>query len=94
MTLKEEILRNIDDVPESSLNLLLQFVRSLRESPVIPAKRETKKRDRPRLLGVLKGQGWMSEDFNEPLELVPESELQLLREAAEHMMKLSRNTAE
>ncbi|MBQ3447460.1 MAG: hypothetical protein IJG37_07445 [Synergistaceae bacterium] len=53
MTLREEIQHYIDDVPESSLQLLLQFVRFLRESPAVPAKREKRKRDRPRLLGVL-----------------------------------------
>ena len=75
MTLREEILHNINELPENSLQLLLQFVRFLRESPVPAVKREKKKRDRPRLLGVLEGQVWMSDDFNEPLELVPESEL-------------------
>ena len=83
MTLREEIMHDIENVPESSLQLLLQFVRFLREAPAVPAKRERKKRDRPRLLGVLEGQVWMSDDFNEPLELVPESELRALREAAE-----------
>ena len=88
MTLREEILRNINEVPESSLQLLLQFVRFLRESPATPAKREKKKRDRPRLLGVLEGQVWMSDDFNEPMELVPESELQALKEAAGHSREI------
>ena len=83
MTLREEILHDIENVPESSLQLLLQFVRFLRESPVVPAKREKKKRDRPRLLGVLEGQVWMSDDFNDPMELVPQSELRALQEAAD-----------
>ena len=90
MTLREEILRDIENVPESSLQLLLQFVRFLRESPVIPVKREKKKRDRPRLLGVLEGQVWMSDDFNEPMELVPQSELRALQEAADRNKSLTR----
>ena len=88
MTLREEILHDIESVPESSLQLLLQFVRFLRESPVVPAKRERKKRDRPRLLGVLEGQVWMSDDFNEPMELVPQSELRALQEAADRSKAL------
>lgn len=90
MTLREEILRDIENVPESSLQLLLQFVRFLRESPAVPAKRERKKRDKPRLLGALEGQVWMSDDFNEPMELVPASELRALQEAAQRNSTLTR----
>ncbi len=78
MTLKEEILHDINDVPESSLQTLLQFVRFLRESPVIQAKHEKKKRNRPRLVGVLEGQVWISEDFNDPLEFVSHEEMHVL----------------
>ena len=74
MTLREEILHSIDDVPESSLQLLLQFVRFLRECPVVTAKKEKKKRDRPRLLGVLEGKVWMSDDFNDPMDFVSPEE--------------------
>ena len=80
MTLREEILHDIEEVPESSLQLLLQFVRFLRESPVIPAQQKKGQRNRPRLIGVLEGQGWVSDDFDEPMELVPESEIRALQE--------------
>lgn len=93
MTLREEILHNINELPENSLQLLLQFVRFLRESPAPAVKREKKKRDRPRLLGVLEGQVWMSDDFNEPLELVPESELRALQEAAKHSRTVPQEAA-
>ncbi|MBQ9574040.1 MAG: DUF2281 domain-containing protein, partial [Synergistaceae bacterium] len=78
MTLREEILHSIDDVPESSLQLLLQFVRFLRECPVVTAKKEKKKRDRPRLLGVLEGKVWMSDDFNDPMDFVSPEEAKVL----------------
>ncbi|MBQ2617393.1 MAG: DUF2281 domain-containing protein [Synergistaceae bacterium] len=78
MTIRQEILHYIDEVPENSLQLLLQFVRFLRESPAVPAKREKKKRDRPRLLGVLEGQVWISDDFNDPMDFVSPEEQKVL----------------
>lgn len=78
MTLREEILHNIEEVPESSLQLLLQFVRFLRESPVVPEKPKKKKRDKPRLLGALEGKVWISDDFNDPMDFVSPEEQRVL----------------
>lgn len=89
MTLKEEILHCIDDVPERSMPLLLQFVRFLRESPAVTEQlKEKKKRDRPRLLGVLKGQVWMSDDFNDPMDFVSEDEQRVLEAMREVKRKV------
>ena len=93
MTLREEILHDIEDVPENSLQLLLQFVRFLRESRAVPVKREKKKRDKPRLLGVLEGQVWMSDDFDDPLEFVSPEEMKVL-EAMREAKKSEANKTE
>lgn len=74
MTLREEIYHDIKDVPENTLQILHQFVRFLKENPADVSENSgeasQKKRDRPRLLGVLEGKVWISDDFNDPLEFV------------------------
>ncbi len=82
MTLREEVLMNLEQIPENKLSVLLHFMRFLAECPVTLGMPE-KPRGRPRdLYGILEGKIWVADDFDEPMELVTESELRELREAA------------
>ncbi len=75
MTLKEEILHDINDVPESSLQTLLQFVRFLISNSEASGK-ESKK---PYRSGKwIQGEILMSDDFDDPMEFVSESEMRIL----------------
>ena len=82
MTLREEIYNDINDIPENTLQILHQFVRFLKENPADVTDNSgmgsQKKRDRPRLLGVLEGQVWISDDFNDPMDFVSEEEQRML----------------
>lgn len=84
MTLREEALLALDNVPDFKLSELIHYMRFLSECPVSLGQPD-KPRGRPRdLYGALKGKIWVADDFDEPLELVPEGELKALRKAAEH----------
>lgn len=83
MTLREEALFELEQVPEFKLSELIHYMRFLRECPNSLGQPD-KPRGRPRdLRGFLKGKIWISDDFNESMELVPASELRALREKAE-----------
>ena len=82
MILREEDIKELEKVPAGKWHGVIDFARYLTESHRKAIDSPAKKRERPRLLGVLEGQVWMSDDFNEPMELVTESELRALREAA------------
>ena len=87
MILRDEDLKVLENVPAGKWHEVMDLARKLAEEHQKKIN-SGKKRDRPRLWGVLKGKVWMSEDFNEPMELVYESELRELRELA------GRNTPE
>lgn len=79
MTLREEALLEFEQVPDFKLSELIHYMRFLRQCPVSLGKPD-KPRGKPRnLWGALEGQVWVADDFNEPLELVPESELKEIR---------------
>ncbi len=82
MTLREEAVHALDAVPDFKLSELIHYMRFLSECPVAlgqPEKPRGKPRDLPELL---KGKIWVADDFDEPMELIGESELRELREAA------------
>ena len=82
MTLREEAVYALDNVPDYKLSELIHYMRFLAECPVTLGMPE-KPRGRPRdLCGILKGKILVADDFDEPMELVTESELRALREAA------------
>ena len=82
MTLREEAVIALDSVPDFKLSELIHYMRFLSECPVSLGQPE-KKKGRPKdLPALLKDKIWVSDDFDESLELVPESELRELREAA------------
>ena len=80
MTLREEIMQNINEVPENSLTLLLQFVRFLKEE----AKMEKLEKKTIRHGGWVKGEIWMSDDFDDPLEFVSADEMRVLEAMREN----------
>ena len=82
MTLREEAVYALDNVPDYKLYELIHYMRFLAECPVTLGMPE-KPRGRPRdLCGILKGKIWVADDFDESMELVTESELRALREKA------------
>ena len=82
MTLREEAQYALDAVPDFKLSELIHYMRFLSECPVALGQPE-KPRGKPRdLWGALKGKIWVADDFDEPMELIGESELRGLREAA------------
>lgn len=82
MTLREEAVHALDGVPDYKLSELIHYMRFLSECPVRLGQPD-KPRGRPRdLYGVLEGKMWVADDFDEPMELVTESELRGLMEAA------------
>ena len=86
MKLTEEELKIIEAVPADKMGSLLDFARFLKDT----AKPSAKKRERPRLVGVLKGQVWMSDDFNDPMDFVSESEalvLEAMRAGKKHELE-------
>ena len=84
MTLREEAVLALDSVPDFKLSELIHYMRFLSECPMRLGQTD-KPRGRPRdLYGALKGKIWVADDFDEPLELVPESELKAFRKAVEH----------
>ena len=71
----EEELKTIENVPAGHMSELIEFARFLTDKYKDAAKQ---KRSRPRLIGTLEGQVWMSEDFNDPLEFVSNEEMRVL----------------
>ena len=77
--LREEILREINDVPESSLSLLLQFVRFLKKADLTVGVPESRPKGKPyRKGGWVKDEIWMSDDFDDQFELVSREEMRVL----------------
>lgn len=78
MTFTPEEMKILEDVPAGKKQELIQFAEFLRDAHQKALSEGRKKRDRPRLLGVLKGQIWMSDDFNDPMDFVSEDEMRVL----------------
>ena len=78
MTFTAEEMKILEDVPAGKKQELIQFAQFLNETHKKAIDSGMKKRDRPRLLGVLKGQIWMSDDFNDPMDFVSEDEMRVL----------------
>ena len=74
MTLKEEALKALENVPIGSLPELIKFARFLRSSHQEEIETwKAKKNKKPvRHGGWVKGEVWMSDDFNDSLEFVSE----------------------
>ena len=75
MTLREQALKAGEDVPESKLPELIQFANFLRISLATFDNKENKPL---RHGGWVKGEIFMSEDFNDPLDFVSEDEMSVL----------------
>ncbi len=83
MTLREEAIHALEEVPDFKLSELIHYMRFLRDCPVSLGRPE-KPRGRPRdLWGAFKDKIWVADDFDEPLELVSSKELRELREKSE-----------
>ena len=80
MKLREEALMMLEQVPEYKMSELIHFMRFLAECPVDLGRQEKPKGSPCRLLGVLKGKVWMSDDFNDKLEYVSPEEMKMLEE--------------
>ena len=76
MTLREEALKAVEDVPECKLPELIQFANFLKISLATSEKKENKPL---RHGGWVKGEIFMAEDFNDPLEFVSEDEMKMLK---------------
>ena len=83
MTLREEAAFVLEQVPDFKLSELIHFMYFLRDCPNSMGMSD-KPKGRPRdLRGFLKGKIFITDDFNESMELVTASELRELREKAE-----------
>lgn len=78
MTLSSEDVKILENVPAGSWPMVIQFAQTLTEMHQKKINTVKQKRDKPRLIGALKGKIWMSDDFNDPLEFVSEEEMRLL----------------
>ena len=78
MTFTNDELKILEDVPAGKKQELIQFAEFLRETHEKAISSGMNKRERPRLLGVLKGQVWISDDFNDPMDFVSEDEVRVL----------------
>ena len=78
MTFTAEELKILESIPAGKKRELLQFAKFLKEEHLQAKDAPKKKRERPRLVGVLEGKVWMSEDFNDPLEFVSSDEMRVL----------------
>ncbi|WP_017660405.1 type II toxin-antitoxin system VapB family antitoxin [Baaleninema simplex] len=67
MTIETEILQNLEKLPESVKQAVLDYTEFLasRYTREFPQVEKTSKRGG---LGIWKGKIWMSDDFDEPLE--------------------------
>ena len=76
MTLKEEALKALENVPIGSLPELIKFARFLRSShqEEIETWKAGKNKKPVRHGGWVKGEVWMSDDFNDSLEFVSEKD--------------------
>ena len=82
MTLREEAVFTLEQVPEFKLSELIHYMRFLCECPVNLGEAK-KPRGKPRnLSGALKGKIQLADDFEDGFALIPESEYMALKEAA------------
>ena len=80
MTLREEVLQAVEQVPAQKLPSLIDFARYLKssyEAELNEAKAVAEKKPR-RHGGWIKGEVWMSDDFNDPMDFVSEDEMRVL----------------
>ncbi len=74
MTLREEILEIVKGLPEDKLNAAIYYARYLTDQH-----KEGAEDVKPvRQGGWVKGEIWMSDDFNEPMDFVSEDEARVL----------------
>ncbi len=78
MMFTTEEMEILESIPAGKKQELLKFAKFLKEDYLNAKNAPQKKRERPRLVGVLEGKVWMSEDFNDPLEFVSSSEMRVL----------------
>ena len=78
MTFTAEELAILESIPAGKKQELLTFAQFLKELHEKAKNTPKKKRERPRLVGALEGEIWMSDDFNDPLEFVSPDEMKVL----------------
>ncbi|WP_287356920.1 DUF2281 domain-containing protein [Moorena sp. SIO3B2] len=64
INLPKEFLRSLQALPPQQQQMVFDFVEFLALKYV---ESEPSQSQTPRILGLLEGEGWMSDDFNEPL---------------------------
>ncbi|MBQ9419610.1 MAG: hypothetical protein IJU31_04455 [Synergistaceae bacterium] len=77
MTLREEAIEAVGKVPEAKLPMLIEFARFLDNS----SEKESEKKTAGRPIrqgGWIKGEVYMSSDFNDSFEFVSEKEMRVL----------------
>ena len=79
MTLRKEAIHALDGVPDFRLPELIRYMRFLSECPVNLGNTGQPKGKPSDIIGILKGRIWVSEDFDEPMELLSASEIRELR---------------
>ena len=77
MTLQQQALRAVQLLPEDKLPVLIEFARFLNQTDsadqiVSPARSSVVSQRRSALSGILKGQVYMADDFNETPEVFKE----------------------
>ncbi len=79
MTLREEALKAVEEVPEYKLEALIQFARFLKEADLTVGVPESKPNSKPyRKGGWVKGEIWMSDDFDDQFEFVSREEMRMI----------------
>lgn len=62
-SLSETILEKLQDLPETQQQQILDYIEFLAQKYPKPQPRSPK----PRVAGLHRGKGWISDDFNDPL---------------------------
>ena len=88
MTLREEVLRTVETLPDYKLETLLQFTRFLKESKYTAGMQDNAEKDDAEINEVLANEPvrhgrwikkiWMSDDFNDPMDFVSDEEMRVL----------------
>lgn len=87
MTFTAEEQAILEGIPAGKKRELLTFAQFLKELHEKAKNTPKKKRERPRLVGALEGEIWMSDDFNDPLEFVSPDEMKVLEAMRETKKK-------
>ena len=87
MTFTAEEQAILESIPAGKKQELLTFAQFLKELHEKAKNTPKKKRERPRLVGALEGEIWMSDDFNDPLEIVSPDEMKVLEAMREAKKK-------